>query len=260
MPSPNANPTPITPPRVPLIDERTGLIDRAWYMFFLSLFDSALSLDDLRKVPDVNSALATYDELLRKLRQELQTAASDQTGELQQQINDLRQQTETADQIGELQQQIDALKQETQLLFNFGVTELQQQINSLQQQVEFTPSSETGELQSQINALTNPSPPAVKTSNFTVANNETWLINNKSGSSCTVTLPTPSAKSGRVLYFLNYQNQTLVSASSNVVPLAGGAATTAILEAVSGANATLVSDGSNWLTMQYGSNNALQLE
>lgn len=36
--SPNANPTPITPPRVALVDPRTGLISREWYMFFLSLF------------------------------------------------------------------------------------------------------------------------------------------------------------------------------------------------------------------------------
>jgi hypothetical protein len=102
--------------------------------------------------------------------------------------------------------------------------------------------------------------PVTKTANFSVATGETWIINNKSGSSCTVTLPTASTNTGRVLYFLNYQAQTLVSASSNVVPLAGGAASTAILEAVAGANATLVSDGTNWIMMQYDSNNALQLE
>jgi hypothetical protein len=104
------------------------------------------------------------------------------------------------------------------------------------------------------------SAPVTKTANFTVAAGETWLINNKSGSSCTVTLPTPSTNTGRVLHFQNYQAQTLVSASSNVVPLAGGAAATAILEAVAGANATLVSDGANWIMTQYDSNNALQLE
>ena len=102
--------------------------------------------------------------------------------------------------------------------------------------------------------------PVTKTANFSVAAGETWLINNKSGSSCTATLPTASTNTGRVLYFQNYQAQTLVSASSNVVPLAGGAATTAILEAVAGANATLVSDGTSWIMTQYDSNNALQLE
>jgi len=102
--------------------------------------------------------------------------------------------------------------------------------------------------------------PVTKTANFSVANGDTWLINNKSGSSCTVTLPTASSYTGRVLHFQNYQAQTLVSASSNVVPLAGGAATTAILEAVAGANATLVSDGTNWIMTQYDSNNSLELE
>jgi hypothetical protein len=51
-----------------------------------------------------------------------------------------------------------------------------------------------------------------------------------------------------------------VSASSNVVPLAGGAAATAILQAVAGANATLVSDGTSWIITQYDSNNSLELE
>ncbi len=102
--------------------------------------------------------------------------------------------------------------------------------------------------------------PVTQTANFSVGASDVWSINNKSGSSCTVTLPTASSNTGRVLYFLNYQAQTLVSASSNVVPLAGGAATTAILEAVAGANATLVSDGTNWIMTQYDSNNALQLE
>jgi hypothetical protein len=51
------NTTPITPPRVPLIDSRTGLIDRAWYLFFLSLFTkigtSNFSIEDLQLGPPV---------------------------------------------------------------------------------------------------------------------------------------------------------------------------------------------------------------
>ena len=46
------------------------------------------------------------------------------------------------------------------------------------------------------------------------------------------------------------QAQTVVSASSNVVPLVGGAAGTAILAATAGKWATLVSDGTNWVIMQ----------
>lgn len=102
--------------------------------------------------------------------------------------------------------------------------------------------------------------PVTKTANFSVANGDTWLINNKSGSSCTVTLPSASTNTGRVLHFQNYQAQTLVSASSNVVPLVGGAAGTAILAAVAGDTATLVSDGTNWIITQYVPNNVLLLE
>jgi hypothetical protein len=102
--------------------------------------------------------------------------------------------------------------------------------------------------------------PSTKVANFSVASTDTWLINNKSGSTCTVTLPSPSSNTGRVLYFVNYQNQLLVSASSNVVPRAGGSAGTAILDNVAGNWATLVSDGTNWVTTQAASNNNLLLE
>jgi hypothetical protein len=102
--------------------------------------------------------------------------------------------------------------------------------------------------------------PVTKTANFTVAASENWLINNKSGSTCTVTLPTASSWTGRVLRFQNYQIQAVASASSNVVPLTGGAAGTSILLASSGDAATLVSDGSNWLMTQYIPNNILLLE
>jgi hypothetical protein len=102
--------------------------------------------------------------------------------------------------------------------------------------------------------------PVIKNADFSVSLNETWLINNKTGSTCTVTLPAPSLLPGRTLYFQNYQNQFLVSASSNVVPLASGSATTAILENVAGAHATIVSNGTNWVMTQYGPNNSLLLE
>lgn len=102
--------------------------------------------------------------------------------------------------------------------------------------------------------------PVTKTADFSVASTDTWLINNKTGSTCTVTLPSPSANTGRVLYFINYQNQSLVSASSNVVSRAGGAAGTAILDNVAGNWATIVSDGTNWVTMQAATYNNLLLE
>jgi hypothetical protein len=102
--------------------------------------------------------------------------------------------------------------------------------------------------------------PVTYTANFSVATTDVWIINNKSGSSCTATLPTASSYSGRVLRFQNYQARTLVSASSNVVPVAGGAASTSILLASAGDQCTLVSDGTNWIMTQYIPNNALLLE
>jgi hypothetical protein len=102
--------------------------------------------------------------------------------------------------------------------------------------------------------------PITKTADFTVANGEIWYINNKSGSTCTVTLPAASSWTGRTLTFKNMQAQTLVSASSNVVPIDSTTAGTSILLAVVGNWATMVSDGTNWIIMQQAANNCLLLE
>ena len=102
--------------------------------------------------------------------------------------------------------------------------------------------------------------PVTKTADFTVANGDIWHINNKSGSTCTVTLPAASSWTGRELTFKNMQAQTLVSASSNVVPIDSTTAGTAILLGVVGNWATMVSDGTNWIIMQAASNNNLLLE
>ncbi len=89
--------------------------------------------------------------------------------------------------------------------------------------------------------------PVIKTGDFTVAASENFLINNKSGSACVVNLPSASSFSGRIILFLNYQAQAINSSSSNVVPITGGAAGTAIVAATAGKNAWLVSDGTNWI-------------
>ena len=215
MPSPNATPTPITPPRVPLIDPRTGLIDRAWYLFFLSLNDIATGvIDDSGLTFSSESLIASYDAALRAVNQELQTLPP-------------------------------ALVSE--------IAEMQKQIEGLQSQ----PILDIGAVNASIAALS--SVPVTVTADFTVGTSN-WYINNKSGSTCTVTLPTASTFPGRYLTFQNYQAQTLVSASSNVVPQAGGAAGTAILLAVAGNWATMVSDGTNWVIMQAAANNCLLLE
>jgi hypothetical protein len=90
---------------------------------------------------------------------------------------------------------------------------------------------------------------ATKVADFTLADTEGWIINNKSGSTCTVTLPAASAWSGRAVTFKNLQLQTLVSASSNVAPIGSATPGTAILPATVGAWATIVSDGTNWVVM-----------
>jgi hypothetical protein len=93
------------------------------------------------------------------------------------------------------------------------------------------------------------SAPVTKTADFTVAVSENWLINNKAAATCTVTLPAAASFTGREIMIKNLQAFTVVSASSNVVPLAGGAAGTAILSANAGRFCTLVSDGTNWIIM-----------
>jgi len=109
-------------------------------------------------------------------------------------------------------------------------------------------------------AVNTVSAPVTKTADFTVATGEAWLINNKSGSTCTVTLPAAASWTGRQLIFKNMQAQTVVSASSNVVPIDSTTAGTAILLDVVGNWATMVSDGTNWIIMQAASNNNLLLE
>jgi hypothetical protein len=413
MPSPNATPTPITPPRVPLIDPRTGLIDRAWYLFFLSLNDIATGVvDDVNLGVDSISLIASYDAALQALAQNVDTQPPpvDLSAELIKQIEAaglIDCCSGLVSQVAEMQKQLEALSllpappesnltSGTSILYGNGsggfsnvtigsgvsfaagtlsatgtggsvtsvsvvsangfagtvanptttpaitlttsisgilygngtavaattvsaplsysagtlsITQASGSTNGFLSSTDWTTFNNKGsgtvtsvaaltlgttgtDLSSTVaNGTTTPvitlnvptasatnrgalssadwstfnskqpvSAPVTKTADFTVAATEVWLINNKSGSTCTVTLPTPSTNSGRVLYFQNYQVRALVSASSNVVPLAGGAATTSILLASSGDSATLVSDGTNWLMTQYIPNNILLLE
>jgi hypothetical protein len=91
--------------------------------------------------------------------------------------------------------------------------------------------------------------PVGKTTNFTVAATENWLIVDAS-TSVTVTLPAAASWTGREIMIKTVTANAVVSASSNVVPIAGGSAATAILAATAGKWATLVSDGTNWIIMQ----------
>jgi hypothetical protein len=84
------NPTQLTPPRVALIDERSGAISREWYRFFLSLLTATeTSQQEVGTAPDANALMATYDSMLASLAQDTQTNTSDLAASLQQQINDV---------------------------------------------------------------------------------------------------------------------------------------------------------------------------
>jgi hypothetical protein len=90
--------------------------------------------------------------------------------------------------------------------------------------------------------------PVTKTTDFTVAATENWLIMNGT-STITITLPTASSFTGRELMIKNIAAYTVISASSNVKPIDTDTAATAILPATAGSWCTLVSDGTNWVTM-----------
>jgi hypothetical protein len=216
---------------VPLIDSRTGLIDRAWYLFFLSLNNIATAvIDDSGLTFSSESLIASYDAALRALAQEVETLPPMVTLPVPDVLGDCC--SALVSQMAEMQKQIEGLQ--VQPIVDIGV------------------------ITASIAALS--SAPVTKTADFTVAANETWLINNKSGSTCTVTLPSASLYVGRYLTFKNLQAQTLVSASSNVVLIDSTSAGTAILLAVVGNWATMVSDGTNWIIMQQAANNCLLLE
>lgn len=83
---------------------------------------------------------------------------------------------------------------------------------------------------------------------YTVLTTDRDIIANRAGT-VTLTLPAAADYKRRRLSVRTIQAQTVVSASSNVVPKAGGAAGTAILAATAGNWAELVSDGTNWQVM-----------
>jgi hypothetical protein len=99
-----------------------------------------------------------------------------------------------------------------------------------------------------------------KTADYTITGTDTWIINNKTGSALTLTFPAASSWTGRYITVKNMQAQAVNSASSNIVPIDSTSAGTAILLAVVGNWATMVSDGTNWVIMQAASNNNLLLE
>jgi hypothetical protein len=72
------------------------------------------------------------------------------------------------------------------------------------------------------------------------------------GTGLTTTINLTTATNGRQYMIKNLSNATVISSASNVIPLAGGSAGTAILSAgnVTPQWVTLVADGTNWHVMQ----------
>jgi hypothetical protein len=85
-------------------------------------------------------------------------------------------------------------------------------------------------------------------STYTVQGTDNYIIFNRFGT-VTVTLPSASNFNGRLIYLKTIQGN-VISNSPNVVPLIGGSAGQAILDATAGKWCTLLSDGTNWNIMQ----------
>jgi hypothetical protein len=281
------NQTQITPPRVPIIDERTGAISRQWYRWFYSLYTFTGEGTGILPVTSGGTGLGTIPtngQLLIgngtgytlntlgvgagiSVTNGLGTIAVANTGVLSVSggTTGLTPATATtgavtlAGRLAIANGGTNATATPTAGGIAYGTGTA----------YAFSLAGTSGQMLTSAGAgtptWTTPvvntvSAPVTKTANFTVAVGEAWLINNKSGSTCTVTLPTASAWIGRQLIFKNMQPQTLVSASSNVVPLDSTSAGTAILLDVVGNWATMVSDGTNWVIMQAAANNNLLLE
>ena len=104
------SPTPpiITPPRVPLVDPRTGLIDRAWYLFFLSLNRAVTGVIDESGVTfSAESTIASVEAELQTLAQFAETLPPVVALPAPDALTDCC--SGLVSQIAEMQKQIDAL-------------------------------------------------------------------------------------------------------------------------------------------------------
>jgi hypothetical protein len=117
----NVTLTNITPPRVPLTDQRTGLISREWYRFFLNLFQltgggqNTVSLTDLQVGPplptqeDIGELIIDIESSQKQPSQE---SALEQIAELQKQIEGIQSQIKCpcAELTAELQKQVEGIQ------------------------------------------------------------------------------------------------------------------------------------------------------
>lgn len=215
--------TQVPAPRVPLIDERTGFVSREWFRFFNLLYNTTGSVSRVQGTGSTNGISLTGDVtssgFLRLEGTLLVQPESGGTG-------------------------LDVAPADGQLLVG---SDGQYFLNTLQPGAGVLVTNEPATI-----TLAHGGAPVTKTADFSLADDEYNVINNKSGAACVVTLPAASSWTGRTVNFKNTQAQALNSASSDVVPITGGAAGTGILAATSGAWATVVSDGTNWVIMARG--------
>jgi hypothetical protein len=259
MSDPTPNITKIPAPRVPLLDQRTGLISREWFRFFNNIYvltggetqgvtqiinggtgastaaqaRANLGAGTVRRVIGTGyaSGLSLVGDITTEGTISIQGEVIVNSGDL---VGAIDINTQTTGNLPIDTRTSGSLPIDTRTTGNLSLTT---------RVTGVLPVANGGTGVAATTVVT-------KTADFTLADNEGWVINNKSGSTCTVTLPAASSWGGRQVVFKNLQTQTLVSASSNVAPIGSATLGTAILPASVGAWATLVSDGTNWVVMQ----------